>query len=178
MPRHHHNQSLSRGFTLPELAVGVLLLGMAGLVGARMLMALAKGSVYTARQSAVLAQSRRALVNSGGERGMVWAAQEAREIRSLSTATLQLVVPGPVNVDYDVVASSVLVKTEGGLANVQASYISSMTVSYFELDANGLIVQSTVAANASLVQFVLAVKGKTSRDRTYSILSGAWLRNR
>ena len=169
---------MSRGFTLPELVVGVMLLGMASLVGARMIMALAKGSLYTARQSAVLAQSRRALVNSGGERGMVWAAQEAREIRSLSTSTLQLVVPGPVNVDYDVVASSVLVKTEGGLATNQASYISSMTVSYFELDANGLIFQSTAASNASLVQFILTVTGKTSKDRTYNILSGAWLRNR
>ncbi|OGR49517.1 MAG: hypothetical protein A2X40_09845 [Elusimicrobia bacterium GWC2_65_9] len=169
---------MSRGFTIPELMVGVLLLGMAGLVAARMIMALAKGSLYTARQSAVLAQSRRALVNWGGERGMVWAAQEAREARSLSTSTLELVVPGPVNVDFSVAASNVLVKTEGGLANDQASGISSMTVSYFEIDAGGLIFQSTAASNASLVQFVLTVQGKTSKDRTYSILSGAWLRNR
>jgi prepilin-type N-terminal cleavage/methylation domain-containing protein len=178
MPRHHHRQSLSRGFTLPELLVGVLIMGVAALVGARMVGALAKGARYTVRQSAVLADGRRALLNTGKNRGLVWAAQEASAVRSLSTATLQLVVQGPVNADFEVVGSSVLVKTEGGSAVKQAPDISSMTVSYFEIGSDGLIFQSTVASQASLVQFVLRVKGKTSKERTYNIVSGAWLRNR
>lgn len=163
---------------MPELLVGVLLMAMAALVMARMIGALAKGSLYTARQSAALSGSRRALVNSGGERGLVWAAQEASAVRSLDASALQLVLPGPVNADYAVVGSSVLVKTEGGVVFSQAPAISSMAVSYFEIGADGLIFQSTAASQASLVQVVLTVKGKGAQERSYGIVSGAWLRNR
>ncbi|OGS01351.1 MAG: hypothetical protein A2V88_17830 [Elusimicrobia bacterium RBG_16_66_12] len=156
----------------------MLLMAMAALVMARMIGALAKGSLYTARQSAALSGSRRALVNAGGERGLVWAAQEASAVRSLDASTLQLVLPGPVNADFIVEGSSVLVKTEGGVDFKQASAISSMTVSYYGMGADGLISQSTAASQASLVQVVLTVKGKAAKDRTYSIVSGAWLRNR
>lgn len=177
MPRHHHNQSLSRGFSILELMVAVLLMGVASLLAARMVSALVKGARHTVRQSAALAAGRKALLNVGGNRGLVWAAQEASSARSLSASTLQLVVQGPVNADFAVLGSSVLVKTEGGLAFKQAADISSMTVSYFEIGSNGLIFQSTKAAQASFVQVVVEVKGKTSKDRTYKVVSGAWLRN-
>lgn len=153
-------------------------MGVASLVMARMAGALAKAARYTVRQSAVLTSGRRALLNTGKNRGLVWAAQEASAARSLSSATLELIVPGPVNADFAVSGSSVLVKTEGGTVFKQASSISSMTVSYFEIGADGLIFQSTVASQASYVQVLLQVKGKTSRERTYSLVSGAWLRNR
>ena len=143
-----------------------------------MLGALVKGARYTVRQSAVLADGRRAVMNTGGNRGLAWAAQEASAVRSLSTATLQLVVPGPVNVDFAVIGSSVLIETEGGVDVTQAPDISSMTVSYFEIGSDGLIFQSTVASQASYVQFILLVKGKTSKERTYNMVSGAALRNR
>lgn len=169
---------MSRGYTAIELMVGVFIMGVAALVGARMLGALVKGARYTVRQSAVLADGRRAVLNTGENRGLVWAAQEASAVRSLSPSTLQLVVQGPVNMDFAVVGSSVLIKTEGGAAVKQAPDISSMTVSYFEIGSNGLIFQSTVPSQASYVQFILSVKGKTSKERTYNIVSGAALRNR
>ena len=99
-------------------------------------------------------------------------------MRSLSTATLELAFPEMLTADFSVIGSSVLVKTEEGRAAKQALGISSMTVSYFEIGSNGLIVQSTAASNSSLVQVILTVKGRTSKERTYDIVSAAWLRNR
>lgn len=177
MPRHHHHQSLRAGYSLVELLIGAALTGLLALVMARMMIALVRGSQYATRQAAQLASSRRSLNDAGPHRGMIWAAQEAEAALSLSTSTLQLTLPVLETYDYEVVAST-LMKTQNGSGYKQAANVSSMTLSYFEIDSTGHIFRSTVAAQASLVQVLLTVRGKTSKDRTYSILSAAWLRNR
>lgn len=163
--------------TLPELLVGVALSAMIALVLARMFQVTLRAAQATLRQSGTLASSRRALVNAGPHRGMLWAAREALQARSLSTSTLELSLPVLSEYAY-AVSGETLVKTQDGVEWAQATGVSSLTLSYFEIDASGRIFASTAASSASYVQVRLTATGRGPRERRYDFVSGAWLRNR
>lgn len=177
MPRHHHHQPLSRGFTLPELVVGIVFVGIVSLVLARLILAFASITNYTLRQTAVLASARQALVNKGQYHGMVWTGREAYAIRALSTTTLQMTTTGPYLVDY-YLSTGTLVQMQNGVVAKQASGLTDLNVTYYEIGGDGRIFESTVAAQASLANFTLTVTGKNSKLKTYKICSAAALRNK
>jgi len=171
---------LKSGFSLVELMVSVALALLLGAVVARMLTALARATQYTLRQTAILDSGRRAFLNSGKLRGMVWATQEAASLVSLSTDTLPVVLPGPQTITYQILthpSSSTLVQTQGFSNLRQAPDITTMTVTYYEIGANGLIFESTQAANAQLAEFSLLLKGK-GKQKSYYLRSSGWMRNK
>lgn len=180
MPRHPHHQSLNRGFTLPELAVGIFLIGVVSLVLGRMIFSFVSLTNYTLKQTAVLVSARQGLVGKDQNEGLLWATQEAAAVRSLSATTLQLTTPEPADVDYYVaafVSTSVLVRSRTGLVTRQAPGITGLHIDYFEIGSDGRIFESTVAAQATMAAFTLSVAGK-GKTKSYAVYSAAQLRNR
>lgn len=180
MPRHPHHQSLNRGFTLPELVIGIFLVGVVSLVLGRMIFSFVSLTNYTLKQTAAIASARQGLIGKGKNKGLLWATQEAAAVRSLSTTTLQLTTPAPAAIDYYVatfVSTSFLVQSQTGLVTRQAPGITGLHVDYYEIGSNGRIFESTSAAQASLAAFTLSVVGK-GKTKSYTIYSAAQMRNR
>jgi prepilin-type N-terminal cleavage/methylation domain-containing protein len=171
---------LSRGFTMPELVVGIFLIGVVSLVLGRMIFSFVSLTNYTLKQTAALVSSRQGLISKGHNLGLIWAVQESVGILSLSTSTLQIMTPELSAVDYYVVSSfstSTLVQRQGGVVTRQASGITDLHIDYFEIGSDGLIFESTAPAQATLAAFTLGVAGK-GKTKSYQFYSAAQLRNR
>lgn len=162
---------------MPELLIGVLLIGIVSLVLGRMLLAFVSATNFTLRQTSVLAAANRAMMNFGKRDGLVWATQEASALRSLSPTLLQVTNPAPAAIDY-YISTNTLVQRQTGLVSLQASGPTGLAIRYFEIASNGLIFESTAATNASLATFTMSLAGKGAKQRTYVILSAAGLRNK
>jgi len=182
MPRHHHRQSLrAHGFTLPELLVGIIFIGVVSLVLARVMFAMVSAVNYTLKQTSVMASARQALTNRGDNPGLIWLVQVSTAVRSLSTSTLQVITPEPAAIDYYIMnyrSSSVLVQSQTGVITKQAPNISTLHVDYYEIGGNGRIFESTVAAQASMAAFTLTVSTRSAKLKPYVLYSAAGMRNR
>ncbi len=177
MPDNRFHQPLSRsGFTLMELVIGIAVAAVVGLVSAGLFKAGLKTYNYSYRQTSVLAGARRALSGSGSLPGVIWAAQSASSVTALSGSSLTLAPPSASSITYQVSGGN-LYQTTSGVRTLQSVSVSSAVFSYYNLDSSGLIMVSTLAANATFVTMQLTLTGKSANDRTYNFLGGAQLRN-
>jgi len=152
MPQHPVHQSLSssRGFTLPEMIIGIFLMVMLLSVINTLLKAATKTYLYSLRQTNSLAMARRALDTGNPSPGMAWQVRQSSSAAGLSSSQLSLNTPN---------GQSVLYRVDGLTLNlVQPSVVgltdnvSSLQIGYYNLDTAGHIM---VSISSALVQLVM-----------------------
>jgi len=167
----------SAGFTFLELLLGVALTAILGVVSARLLQAGLKTYSYTARQAVALSTGAAALRGEGTRPGLVVTARSAKTISSLSPTSLVVTSPSAVVTTFTV-SNGALTRTSSlGSLVFQASGVEPLAVNYYNIDGAGLIVESTVAAWATMATFNLNVRGLPGSSRSYNLFSGVGLRN-
>lgn len=177
MHGHHTYEPLTRrGFTMLELVVGIALAAVIGLVCAGLFRAGIKSYNYSYRQTRVIYSARQAMAANGARLGMIWAAQTAASVDSLSVSTLSVTQPGDFSTSY-LISNKNLYACRLAAKDLQAESVSTMTVSYYNLDANGHIMVSTAPEAVAMVTTQISMQGSTARDRTYNFMSGALVRN-
>jgi len=141
--------------------------------------ALFKAGILTSRyslgQTQVLSQARAALLGTGRVKGVVWQTQEAASFSTLSSTSLALGYAASAAVDFRL-SGKTLLQRQLGVDQTIATGISSMTLSYYNLDASGLVFESTVAASAVLATASVVLPG--DRGKTYTFFTGARARNK
>lgn len=160
--------------TLVELAVGIAVLSVICLVTARLFKAGIQSYNYTLSQVAALSNARKAIDGDGAAHGMVWAAREAASLSDLSADALTLKTSEGPALAFSV-SGQVLRQTRLLDSRDQAKGVAGLQLTYYNLDDQGRIVESTEAASAVLVTSALTLRGP--RDKTYRFFSGARLRN-
>ena len=167
---------MNKGFTLVEMAVGIAVTAMIGLIIAGLFKAGIQSYRYSLRQTLVLANARKAIDGDGGARGLIWSGQEAQATSDLSADGVTLNLPTVASRRF-LVANQALFQSQMGSENKQADGITSMQAVYYNLDAQGRIMESASAASASLITTLLTMRG-SGADRSYQFFSGARMRNR
>ncbi len=163
------------GFTLVEAMMGVSLAAIVGLVLAGLFKAGLDTYNYTMRQSLVLTSYRKASAGDGPRRGMVWSAQDAVSVAELSASTLTVNPSAGSALNYTVAGGS-LWRSQAGTFGVQAPAVTALEVNYYNLDAAGLVIESTAAASATLATTLTTMQA-SGKYKTYVFFSGGLLRN-
>ncbi len=166
-----------RGFTVPEMAVGIACAAVISLVSAGLFKAGVGTYNYTVRQNAALLAGSNALSGDGSRSGILASARQAKSVSALSSTSLVLLSTAAAATSF-ALSSENVTRTENGITSQLAAGVSTMTFRYYNINAGtGLIMESTAAVNASLVTAHLNVKGRYSAQRTYVFFGAARLRN-
>lgn len=176
MPLYPPHQPLNRGFTLVELIIAAATAGVIALVSTMLFKAAIVTYMYTMRQSAALSSARTTLMGDGSKFGILWEAQSADYVTSLSATQLGLASSGTVTAHFRLQGDD-LYKIKSGATTTLAGSIDSMAIGYYNLDASGLIMESTATASATYVTALLTMRGNTDNDKVYRFFTGARLRN-
>lgn len=175
MPEHHRRQPLSRGFSLVELIVAAATAALIALVSAMLFKAAFVTYVYTVNQSAALAAARGAISGDGSRLGLLWETQSSDAVSAL-TADELTAVASTDTIRFHL-SDGDLYKTRAGVTTKLADDVDSLAINYYNVNASGLVVESTAANSASLVTALVTMRGNGANDKTYRFYSGARLRN-
>ena len=165
-----------RGFTLLELAVGIAVIAVVGLVSAGLFRAGLGTYNYVSRETGVLTSARNAMSGSGSTLGVIWAGQGASAVQSLSGSSLALLIPGASTMTF-LVSGGNMYQSQSGSQTLLAAAVGSAVFSYYNLDGAGHIIVSTSAASANFVTMQLTLTGRSAKDKTYNFLAGMHLHN-
>lgn len=163
-----------RGFSVVELIIGIAVASVIAIVSASLFKAGIKTYRYTARQTVALAAGVSAMRGSGSREGMILASRSAQYVQALDAGQLAVRTSTGVVSTYMLSGGNLMRGLSTGTTVTLAADVSALAVNYYNIAATGLIVESTVAANATMATFKVTVKGLSgSRD----FFSGASLRN-
>jgi len=166
-----------RGVTLVELVVGVATAVVIGAVSAGIL----KAGIMTYSNSVhaheSLTRIRKALGGEGAAFGVLRAGRAANAVAALNAAQVEVNSSTSTVLTSYYVSGGRLLRSVGGVVTQQADEMSTMTVNYYNMNASGLIVESTSTASATLVTALVTLRGKTTKLRDYQLFSGTMLRN-
>lgn len=177
MHGHHLRQPLGRpGLTLIEITVGIAIAGVVGLVSAGLFKAGLKSYNYAYVQTRALTSARKALAGDGPNFGMMWAAQNGVSVDSLGISSFTVTPAGDFSTVFSV-SNNGLYKLRLATKALQAESVGALTVNYYNIGANGLIMASTAPSAATLVTTLVTTRGALTSARTYNFFSGAQLRN-
>lgn len=167
--------SSRRGFTLMELMMGVAIASVLALVVSGIFKAGILTSRYSLSQTRILSEARAALIGTGRIKGVLWQAQEGSSFMTLSSTSLAVGYASAASISFRLSGLDLL-QSQLGVDQKAATGISSMTFSYYNLDAAGRIMESTAAASAALVTAAVVLPG--DRGKNYNFFTGAALRDR
>ena len=177
MPERNFHEPLRRpGITLIELAVGIAVAAVVGLVSAGLFKAAIKTYNYTYRETNALSGARKAFDGSGSRSGIIWTGRSAASVQSLSSSSLALIPPDKSTATF-FVSNLNLYQLRLGAQTLQGPAISSASFSYYNLDAAGRVMVATSPASATFVTALLKMTGSGPNNKTYISFSGAQLRN-
>ena len=166
-----------RGVTLIELLVGVATAVVIGAVSAGILKAGIMTYTHSVRQNEALTRLRKALGGEASAFGVLRASRAANAVSALSADTVGVVTSTSVVLTSYYVSGGKLYRSVDGVVTQHADEMTTVAVNYYNLDANGLIYESSVTASAMLVTAQVTLQGKTGKLRDYSLFSGTVLRN-
>lgn len=167
----------SRGLTVVELMVGVVTATIIGAVSAGMFKAGIMTYTHSVRQNDALTRTRKAVGGEGAAGGVLRASRSAHTVNALDAGEVGVLVSSSSVLTRYHVAGGDLFLTKGGAAGLHADQITSIAVNYYNLDGNGLIMESTAAVSARLVTALVTVAGKNNKQKDYHLFSGTLLRN-
>ena len=167
----------TRGVTLVELCVGLAAALIIGAVSAGILKAGIMTYTHSVRQNESLTRTRKALGGEGAAAGVVRAGRTAHTVDALNAASVDVLVSSSSVLTRYFVSGGNLLLSKDGVAAVHADKITSIAVNYYNMDASGLIIESTSAASARLVTALVTLQGATSKQKDYALFSGTLLRN-
>jgi hypothetical protein len=160
-----------------ELMVGLSVAATLGLITAMLVKAGFKTYLTASRQTAALQSGSAALKGNASHMGLITAARGAVTVSGLSTSDLILVSTSGATTSFFISTNTLRQVPSTGASYTLASDASGLTVSYYNMSSAGLIIQSTVDVNATLVTALLSVKGVNNGNKTYYFYGGAKLRN-
>lgn len=166
-----------RGVTLVELVVGVATAVTIGAVSAGILKAGIMTYGHSVRQNDALTRTRKAVGGEASAFGILRASRAANAVSALNAAQVGVLSSTSTVLTSYYVSGGQLFRAVAGAPSMHADEITSMTVNYYNLNGNGLIIESTSTASATLVTALVTLQGKTSRLRDYHLFSGTLLRN-
>ena len=164
-----------KGVTVIELVIALAVGATVAIVTAALFKAGLKTFQYTARQNAALYSATTAFDGDGNNHGMVWMTHAAQSVSALTSTKLIVVSAASVPTVFSI-SGGKLYKVSIS-THIQATDVSSMTITYYNMDTSGLIAESTVASSATFATFLLQVSGLTGTQKTYNFFTGAQLRN-
>ena len=163
-----------RGMTLLELNLALLIIAVLTLgIATIFRLGIVQNKLATA-ETTVLFNVRKALHGDGKSDGMIFDALYASSATALSPAALAVYNPDNANLSYSLSSGTYLLLTSTSQAKTLATGISTMTISYYNMDSSGLIMVSTLPANAEL--FTASIRLSLPK-RTVTFYSGALSRN-
>lgn len=167
----------ARGLTLVELLVGLVTAGIIGAVSAGMLKAGIMTYTHSVRQNDALTRTRKAVGGEGSAAGVLRGSRSAHTVSALAADEVRVLVSSSSVLTNYYVSGGDLFLSRDGAAGLHADKVTSIAVNYYNLDGNGLIVESTAAVSARLMTALVTVAGQTSKQKDYHLFSGTLLRN-
>lgn len=161
--------------TIIELTIGSAVIGIIAIVMAGIFKAGVGSSNYSLRQGLVVANAQKAVFGERLRRGVSRALQDGVGVNALNADSLDFRTWDSPDVDY-YIENGNLIRSHSGLAKPQAVGVTGLEVRYYNLDSNGLIIESTAAVSAQLVTARIAMQGKGS-TKSYAFFTGATMRN-
>lgn len=177
MPRYALHQSLNggKGFSLIEVMISLAIIVLLTGVLVSLFSAGIKAFMYSARQTTMLANARKALDGGSATPGMAWQARQALAVTGLSATQLHLSGPNASAPQFTF-ANQSLSLSLSGIVTPLTQNMSGLQIAYYGLDASGLVMISTDTANARLV--TTWVQSQQTGGKTYTFFSAARLRNK
>lgn len=166
----------ARGLTLVELCVGLVAATVIGAASAGMLKAGILTYSHSVRQNESLSRLRKAVGGEGSAAGILREGRPSASVSALDASSVVVLSTAAAATTYAVSGGS-LYLTKDGTTSLHAEKIKSIAVAYYNLDANGLIIESTSAASARLVTAQVTVGAVNAKQKDYNLFSGALLRN-
>jgi prepilin-type N-terminal cleavage/methylation domain-containing protein len=166
-----------RGMTLLELLVGLVTAAIIASVCAKVLLLGIKTYNYSARQTASLTRTRKALAGDGSRAGLLGAARGAYVFSTVSASSVAVTSSSAATNFY--VKNSNLYRTKSGSSVIQADGVGALTLTYY-MSTAGIVSSTTVASSATMVTALVSVTtGAVSAGtyNAYSLYSGAKLRD-
>src|SRR5581483_2571670 len=133
----------SVGTTLIELIVGVVAAAILALATAALVKAGISTYTYCMRQNRMLEAARKSLVyGDAGRKGIVWGSQIGSVVNGVQGSSVTVVSnSGALYWTYDV-SNNALQLHSGSATNSLATYISTVSYSYYNITDTGLIMAS------------------------------------
>jgi len=166
-----------RGLTLVELMVGLVTATIIGAVSASILKAGLMTYNHSVRQNDAMSRTRKALGGLGAETGILRAGRAAYAVSALDASSVGVLSSTASVLTSYYVSGDGLYRSQGGVPSLHADSLTSLAVNYYNLDASGLIIESTSPVSAKLVTALVTLEGKTDRQKDYHLFSGVLLRN-
>jgi prepilin-type N-terminal cleavage/methylation domain-containing protein len=168
---------MNRGFTLLELLVGMITAAVIATVCAKILLVGIQTYNYSVRQGTSMTRMREALAGSGSRTGILEASRAAYSFSTVSASSVAVLsTPAAILTNY-YVKSGNLYRTKSSSSVVQADGVNTLTLNYYAA-ANGLVSSTTVASAATMMTAMVVIgSGTVNAQRTYTLYSGALLRN-
>jgi hypothetical protein len=158
-----------------ELMMGVAIAAVLALVVSGIFKAGILTSRYSLSQTQILSEARAALIGTGKIKGVLWQTQEASSFSTMSSTSLALGYAGAASISFRLSGRDLL-QSQLGVDTKVTTGISSMTFTYYNLDAAGHVMESTAAVSAVLVTATAVLPGE--RGKNYNFFTGATLRNK
>ena len=155
--------------------MGVAIASVLSLVVAGIFKAGILTSRYSLSQTQILSEARAALIGTGKLKGVLWQVQEGSSFSTLSSTSLAVGYASAASISFRLSGKDLL-QRQLSVDQKVTTGISSMTFSYYNLDAAGHIMESTAAVSASLVTGTAVLPGE--RSKNYTFFTGAALRNK
>jgi hypothetical protein len=169
----------SRGLTLIELLVGMVTAAIIASVCAKVLLLGIKTYSYSARQTASLTRTRKALTGEGARTGVLGTSRGAYAFSTLSSSSFTVLSSATAVATNFYVTKSNLYRTKAGVTVLQSDAIGSLTMNYY-MSTNGIVSSTTVSSSATMVTALVSVTTGAATAGTqngYSLYSGALLRD-
>jgi prepilin-type N-terminal cleavage/methylation domain-containing protein len=168
---------MKRGMTLLELMVGLVTAAIIAGVCAKVLQLGIMTYNYSVRQNESLTRTRKAMAGDGARFGVLWAGRGANSFSGISASSVAVVSSSASVVTEFYVTGGNLYRTMSGTTILQADAVTALALNYYNVDSSGLIMQSTTPALATMATAIVTVKGNSNSQKTYTLFSGAKLRN-
>lgn len=167
----------SRGVTLIELMMGVVTAVIIGAASAALIKAGILTYSFSVSQNAALTRTRKAMQGEGSASGILPVGRGAYAIDEMNASEVEVLSSSSAVLTSYYVSEGNLIKDTDGVPGLHAESITTVEFNYYNLNASGLIVESTSAAGARLVTALVTVAGKTNKHKDHKLFSGTTLRN-
>lgn len=167
-----------RGVTLIELMVAVVTAAIIAAASAALIKAGIMTYAFSVRQNEALTKTRKALGRESASSGIMPTGRYAHTVSALNAANVTVLVSSNSTANSYYVSAGALTRSQGGTPAVHAESITTFAVNYYNMNASGLIIESTSAASARLVTALVTVDAKTNKQKSHTLFSGAMLRNK
>lgn len=172
-----HKPLNRKGFTVLEVTAGLAVAGVLALVAAGLFRAGLKSYFYSVRQTGAVLAACRSFSGYGAQNGVIWSAQGATGVTTLSASSVTLVQADSTTVAF-AAQNGGFYRAAGAYTTRLAEGVDTAAISYYSLDSNGRVIVATSAATAVLVSAQVSAQGTSPNEKPYTFTAAARLYNK